>query len=741
MGLSITGGRGFNSAARQWQFSPTFQGRDLLGINLPCPNQPMTLETIKGPYAFINQAGTRFRMVNLVTRPTDSAKDDNNPVPTPDYFYDIIFDIGTNGPTDPAWTHWLRPQIDAVQALGANCVRMIWDAGARVGDASHNGPPTWRGSLTQVQLANVIDLVCTYLASKGMYFYPAALEANTTDVLPSASILSYIAEFVAKISTYSNVIGCDVMQEFERSTYAVAGNNLSTIVSTAKAARGTYKIPITCSIAAIGANVATHVITWITYTPLAKAAGVDYIDLHFYAYSGGLIFDLVSPNIDRYAIITGESGVGFNGGYFDFTLDPAQEAVHPFASQMRTRHYQDTISSIARRHDIQLQGSWGAVKEWTVAGQDNQDWGLYDITQNGSFAFTSPRSELTGPLSLMTKNTEAYNVSHTLDLTGPDTTYAAYANTTSYMLGWAHIDYSNTFTRSAHRVKRPNGLLGTGLVNFWVRPSQDQSVQVDFNAAQSISFGGEIDWSVSLRHQASNPLALQVARYYVATITSKPLTGSDGLLTIYRAIDGVFTLVASGTPVTPLNLTHSYRLQFQATGSNPTTLTATLTDITSNTSYTSVIGSDGATALQSAGLPGIPTQIGDVYYTNVQYVSTANSGPSLAAPTVVSNVTSTIGLSWPSASGGITPYIYVPQYSTADANGFPTSTEWISLPLQTASTVTVPNLTPGSPYIFRVNVIDSTARAPNLFTSPWTNATAGSGVGILPPLLPILGVG
>lgn len=670
---------------------------------------PLALETLTGPYAFPQLAPKRFRGVNLVPRPTDTGNGPNNPVAMPAIFYDLLFDIGTNAATDVGWTHWLKPQIDAARAQGANCVRLIFDPSVRVGDASHHGPATWRGALTAPQFALAFTTIANYLASLNMYFYPAAAEPQCVDPLTAAMVNAYVTEFTALASStsYHNVIGIDLIQEFGRSTYAMTTGVLKSLMTLAKAAL-VKKLPLTNSIYMAG-SLAAALVTVTSNVPIAIASGVNFLDFHDYFETVALFLSLVTPNVNRLPIVIGESGIPYNGAangnYFDPANNPAQEAVNPKSSALRARHYQDVIAAFGARFDVQLIHAWAIVKEWPT---DDQDWGLYSDAQDGSFAFTTTRPEMTGPFQTVPTAVQAYNVVHTLDLTGADTTYAAWASQSTFMLGWGQWDYSNSFTRSSHRVRRPNGAIGVGLVDYYGLPSIAQSVSVDFDASQAVPSGGQIVWAVSLRHQGDTILNLAPTRYYAGFINYKPLDPTDGQLSIYRVDAGVYTLVASSIAITPFDISHAYRLAFSASGTYPTTLTLTLTDVTLATTYTALVGTDAGAKLQGFGVPGIPTQIGEVYYTNVQFVATNDAGPSLIYPTITGVTASTVALSWAPA-GGIAPMSYVVQYVALDSSGQPTG-DWTSLLARLTTTATVPSLTPyTTSYWFRVQAIDASA--------------------------------
>lgn len=660
-------------------------------------DDPFPLEELKGPYAFPQLAGLRLRGANLVPRPTDTGNGDTNPI-TPANFYDLFYDLGTNGATDVAWTRWLKPQIDAAAAIGLNCLRIICQPTVRVGDASHHGPETFRGTITNGQLQSAYDTIITYCAGKGIYFYPALMEAASVDTLTTAQILQFVDEATAIVSSasYTNVLGIDVVQECDRSAWAMTPTNLAQAHTHARAAL-VKKIPITSSVSG-------NVTALFVAPPIIASAGVDFFDFHTYLYTNTIWLNLVSPNFWRLPIITGETGIAYNGFFFDHPGTPAQETTRPFSSELRARHYQNVSAGFGKRYDQQATIVWGMTKEWPA---DDLDMGLVSDAQNASFAFTTQRPEWVGPLQTVPITEQPHTAVHVLDLTGPDTTNAAYTAVQTYTLGWGQIDYANVFSRSSNRVKRANSSLAKGLINFFGMPSTDHAISVDFDAAQAVPSGGEIDWAVSLRHQGSAPFTLDLDRYYFVNVTSKPGDQTaDGAFSIWK-VDTTFTLLTSGVAQRPFDRTHKYRLTAAATGTWPTTLTATLTDLTTSTPLLTLGTVDSAARLQSVGHCGLPCQIGEVYYTNVQYTQTGHPGPSVLVPTMTTATATTLAISWQGATGGTAPYRYRVEYSPVDSNGFPTLVTWSALPTQTATTATITGLTTNTRYAVRVRVVDN----------------------------------
>jgi hypothetical protein len=683
-------------------------------------DRPFPYETIRGPFASPKWAHKRFRGTNIVSRPGDSGNFDP---PSPTNMYKLCYDFCSEGETGPAWLRWIKPQIDAIHSIGGNFTRWYWDATILVGDSTHHGRAAWQGTVTEAQFRHGLSVYHNYLASLGMWSYPTAMEAAQLDTaaslgtgdgglrLTTAQTMSYVDVYIDEIVTYPNVLAVDVLMEFVRADWSLEGTNLTALMNRAKAARGSSKLPLTCSIWDALApaypavpDYATKVAIYDALMTRATTAGVDFFDLHIYELqqSGPFLNFLIN---NRWGLpwVIGEMGITQLGVYWG--SGNVNETTHPFSSELVTREYQDIVASIGARYDLQILTNYGVTDQHpTNAGQW---WGMFSQHQDATYAFDQPRANMIGPFQTIPTDPIAYNVVRTLDLTGADTVPAAWNANSSFGLGWSMYDLSNKFSRSSNRVKRANGSLGVGVLNFYDLPAIDQSISVDFDASQAVPSGGQIDWDVSVRHRA-----LDTSKYYFADIASKPLDAVDGLLTIYRidaTISPGYALLASFTTPQPFNLTHRYRLSLSAAGVYPTRLTATLMDLTTVSVIKVLTATDSDPLLQTEGVLGLPSHIGEVYFTNVRMMSTANLSPSLSAPTLTASA-STITAAWASAVGGLTPYLYVPEYCAVDANGFPTG-NWIRLPAQSGTSVTITGLSNNTRYAVRIGCVDQSQAA------------------------------
>lgn len=652
--------------------------------------------------------GQKFKGYNIVPRPTD---DGNGPAVSPSVMYEFIYDYLIEGPTGVTWLQWIKPQIDAAKAIGCNCVRFYWDVGTLVGDAGHMIPErtinvglpeettiaavTYKGAVSWAQLADGIQNICEYLASLGMYYYPTATECQPVDYVTEAGLLDYIDHFITEIIKYPNVIAVDVVMEIDRCVYAQTGNNVSVIMARAKAARGTYTLPLTCSISSLVLNNAG----WKSNVQKVVAAGVDFLDAHIYVSQSWQTFlDYIFENEAGLPVAMGEAGLTYAGVFFFNPGAVAQEVTHPKSSELRAQHYQDYIAAVGRRYDLQLFTPYGVTDQWPV---DAQRWGVYSDAQDGTFTFTTERTEMTGPFRTIPSAFPFTSDPWALDLSGSDTTAEA---ATTFAIGWAQYDLTGTFSRSSHKIKRVNGSVTAGLINQYTQTSRDQSVVVTFNAADGVASGGTINWAIGLRVQTG------AVDYYLIALTSSPGTpATDGLLTVYRAPD--FTLLGSVTLSSPaINLAHVYRMTASATGAYPTAIVVTVEDLTAATTAGSLSFTDSSPKLQDANATSLPSQTGTVYYTSLTVNANGLRGPTLDAHITLSNLTSTsVDLSWSAAAGVVGPVRYIPQYLALGALSIPAGNDWTVVGDaggQTGTTVSVTGLTPGTSYAFRVQIID-----------------------------------
>lgn len=718
VGFSSLNGRCLAETNGRGRFGRLYSDHDPLDL----VDDPFTgYDTLRGPYAAPGLAGKKFLGLNIVPRPTD---DGNGASVSPSVMYQFIYDYLTEGPTGPTWLQWIKPQIDAAQAVGCNCVRWYWDVSTMVGDASHMVPAkTWNvglpqqftipavtylGPVTWDQFATGIQNVCQYLASKGMYYYPTATECQPVDYVTEAGLLTYIDHFIAEIIKYPNVIAVDVIMEVDRCTYMQTPANVCTVMNRARAARGSSTLPLTCSISSLALNNSI----FQSNLPNVLSGGVDFIDNHVYVRgSWSPVMGYLFQHASGLPIAMGEGGLTYSGELFSNPQVAAHETTHPKSSELRAQYYQDVIAGFGRRPDLQLYTPYGVTDQHLT--DDTQKWGVYFITQDGNYAFTTQKPEMTGPLGTIEHTVEFTSHPWTLDLSASDT--PVYLLTT-YSLGWAQLDSSGTFSRVNHQIQRTNSALNAGLVNEYTSSSLAQRVSVEFNAAEGIASGGTINWSIGLRVQTG------ATDFYLVSLTSSPGTpATDGLLSLYSV--PALTFLGGGYLTGPsLDLTHRYRLTGQATGSYPTTLTCTCEDLTAGTTVATFTIADSSYKLQGDGQTCIPGQSGTVTYSSLTIDCNGDRGPTFgSALTATPITTTTILFSWPAATGGFgSVYRYRLQYRPLDVRGVVTATDWTTVGAVGGSTATSATVTLGrGTYAVRVQVIDDYAMNQKTTYSSW----------------------
>ena len=335
----------------------------------------------------------RLRGANIVPKPTDSGNGDYGSRANS---YDTwrLWD----------WSGWIKPQIDAAAALGANCIRMQGDAVVRVGDATNHGSATWNGTITLAAFNAQLDQLITYLASKGMYFYACAFDGSFTGGITEANLQQYVTDYTTQVSknSYTNVIGIDVMQEFDAYSINITP---AQAITAAKAVFGAGQttLPVTCSCngasGASGLNPSSN-----TAYSTAAAAGADYLDCHIYytpsaADLDPLLANTLGAGSSALPVFIGETGINYSAN------PNAGSTATPITALSRMKHY-DYLLRLFNRDVASLRGycAWAITKEWTT---DSQDWGLYDNAQDGSKNFTTPRTEETNRFKLISKTSTA----------------------------------------------------------------------------------------------------------------------------------------------------------------------------------------------------------------------------------------------------------------------------------------------------------------------------------------------
>lgn len=149
--------------------------------------------------------------------------------------------------------NWIKPQIDALAALGGNCITMHGTVGGRYGGTSTTGQ-----TYPTISLATYLtqwNQVLAYCRSIGMYVYPALCPDSTIiaagyNVNPSYAW--YISEYTSLVQLFDAyadiVIGVDLFTEASQWYSALTGSTLNgaPIYNAVKAAAPRLKY--TCSV-------------------------------------------------------------------------------------------------------------------------------------------------------------------------------------------------------------------------------------------------------------------------------------------------------------------------------------------------------------------------------------------------------------------------------------------------------------------------------------------------------------
>jgi hypothetical protein len=607
------------------------------------------------------------------------------------------------------WTGWIKPQVDAAHANGCNFVRMQGDFliryGTGSGDYAGSQTFTWNGTISMSTYQTQVAQLINYLASLGMYFYATGGDLNLIkSTISSSTVNSYLTEYAGIVSSnsFSNVIGIDLMQEIDGGGgwSSNALSNAGTLITNARAAL-TVSMPLTCSLN--GASSVTN-LTPASNTGYATlhTAGVDFFDAHVYYITGATDFNAAIANSYHLPVFCGEMGIDFNAAFNGTST--AQSSTHPYTSEIRQDYY-TAMRANASRYDMQGLGAWAITQEWdatspgppSTAAQQGQNWGFYSSHLNGSNQFDTPNTEETYQLGQFPVTPLAANAPWVPDLT--------FANTTAGSAGTAYGVQSRMLDIQGSKwTIVSNQIVGAGdnshyyeLLQNAVPPAQNQQAyfEIPKNPTVTRDGGRYVQWCAVLR-------AVPAGEYYVLELTSDNMGTFDAKFDIYYCSNpGTATSLASVTYAGGLDLTQGWSILFQASGVSPTTLTATLTNLTTMVSQTPLTVNDSTSAVQaSTGGGGLACHLGTAPYVNVQLTWYRQPTPGTVSNTGAT--TTSISLSATNATGTTGSYTYQWQ-SRLNAAGGP----WTNISGATSLTLTNTGLSPGTAYDYQMVYTDS----------------------------------
>jgi hypothetical protein len=263
---------------------------------------------------------------------------------------------------------------------------------------------------------------------------------------------------------------------------------------------------------------------------------------------------------------------------------------------------------------------------------------------------------------------------------------------------------------------RPTGQLNAALRLTSSEQSVDQRVIVDFDIIDS------------------NQLEPMLVGRYVATGKCYAVnilqSAGNGFIRVWipdgsnNSANPAFTSGSLGA----FNAAHNHRLQVDFVGANPTTITATWTDLTANTVMGSATTTDSTTALQAAGAAGMCVADGATsIITRFQLFTGAVSAGTV---TVTGATKTTISLSATAPSGGLAP-LTNSWYRSTTSNFTPGAGNVIGG--ATGLTLTdTPGGSPGDVFYYKVGATDSSAVPVTSYsiTTPAATLKAGPVIGL-----------
>ncbi len=335
-------------------------------------------------------AGQKGRGCNISPRTADMG-DPYEP------WYLLLYDWGTQGPTGTRWTQFVKPQLDAMAALGVNVVNLFFDSTLRV--ASSHG-----ATLTAGELEAVVDQFCEYAASLGMWVLPRIDSYGITHYsLANADVEGFITEVAGYFDDHPNIVAMDVAAEHDATSGGTSDPAYTNLEGWFLAARAgfTRDVPL-CASSAAGAAGASPV--WSRQAH-AIARGGDF----------GAWDNYFTPaNVNELDPVVFNAGQGA-AGTTDLGVVITEMGIlnNDGTSPVTTRY--GYIEAWGNRSRLTMMNVW-ALTDFGSAGVN--DWGVYTSAQAGSpdYEFTTQRSIQCTALQNIEKTPNDYDVAED---TGP----------------------------------------------------------------------------------------------------------------------------------------------------------------------------------------------------------------------------------------------------------------------------------------------------------------------------------
>lgn len=685
-------------------------------------------------FAFPNIGGVRLREANITPGTNDSGNG---------ALYGIAANYGdqdyywtNNGPSGNEWTNWITPQVLAAKSIGANCVRLMWSADTFIGDSSHHGASTWRGTNNYVGLTNEIGMIANLCQTNGMYFYPVCSDSRVIydGNLDTNLMFQYISNFCAEAVLYPNIPAIDIIQEVDGTTggtnsWIVIDEPLWFAASNAGMAKSGRIVPITCSLN--GASSATDMN--INSRPAAAklvASGATYLDIHsYYMYSQADWYQTVT-NKYGLPIVFGETGINMSGVWGS---GPDNESVHPYSSEIR-QHFFAQVQGIAQEPFFQLEGIWAIAPNWLT---NEEDFGLFSGVQNGAYQLTQQRAQV-GNFMMFPTNITIPNYTWSIICTGVNTTASSYSVGNYYGVQNAMIDVSGVWQRQNNLIQGLGNVSFVGIPNGSAVLYQTTLpnalglyIQFDIPPQSPTLYNSEFaEWECIARGQGNGNL-------YLITLTSDNSHTYDNKAEIFSVVGGTATSLGNITYGSALDLTKWWRVTANiSTNINPTVITMTVSNMTSGIVMSpSLVVSDSTSSLQAPGGMGLCTYLGQPYYTNIFFQSIWDYTPTIyTSPTGTTNGT-TVNLSWATATNGTGTVQYTPQFVTTDfTTNFPSVNTWTNATQTTSTSEIITGVPASTNVIFRIMTTDSTSTTNY---SPWQIFATGLAGTVIPYYLPL----